>query len=162
MIMFLLDHAVLIWAGFLAVILVLGLVCKPDAMEAFNEECRKRGMDFRETQDALAIRVAFVRLRRISSDLCIKLDGAITKEHFAEIVNHEAQGLHLINGMKTAKSFIAWANSCPDTEILYPDAVEIYMRHVREQIAKNKVEIDPAVAKQAAEDLAAAVRVVRR
>ena len=64
--------------------------------------------------------------------------------------------------MKTAKSFIAWANSCPDTEILYPDAVEIYMRHVREQIAKNKVEIDPAVAKQAREDMLAACRVVRR
>jgi len=154
------EIGLLSWAGFLFAILVLSLVWKPDPLEVFKEECRRQGMDFRETQAALAIRVAFVRLRRIASDLCIERRGIIDRKDFVEIINREAQCLHLIHGAAASRSFVAWANACPDTEILYPDAVEVHIRHIQANL--KPIKISPAERRQIREDLKAAVTVVRR
>lgn len=93
-----------------------------DALRKFRKDCRAQGLDFAETETAIAVRLAFVRLRRMASDLCMSKDGEITRSEINEIAGDLAIGMAAAHGLDASKSFIAWIDSCPDEEILYDDA----------------------------------------
>lgn len=140
----------------LGAILIAGLFHKPDPLVAFREDCRKEGMSFEEAEAALAIRTAFVRLRRKATTLCHVRGGDIAREHLVELIEHETAMLHATHGFEPAKSFVAWANACPEHEILYPDAHEVRVKHLRSKLTLVKP------SRQVIEDMHAAVKVTRR
>lgn len=127
---------IVLWSlvAILACILILCLVCKPDPEQAFREQCRAQGMTFREEQAAVAIRISFARLRRILSDACIEAQGDISDWHLGEVIRREAAGLHLIHGYEAAKSFTSWAKECGLVEVMYQDARDAYVAHLRSKM----------------------------
>lgn len=120
------HHLILVAAG-----IAIGLL--PEAHDAplhkFRNQCRSEGMDFRETEAAIATRMAFVRLRRIASDRCIAQGGKIGRDEINEIAGHIAIGLAASRGTDAGHKFITWIDDCPDEEILYDDARAARHRH---------------------------------
>jgi len=154
-------HATLMWGlggftVFVFLLLLATLLWPRDEYVEFMENCRRQGLDFRERQAAFAIRLAFVRVRRLASELCVQRGGKIEVSDIAELVNDEAQGLHRIYDMETAKSFISWVNSCLESEILYEAARAVRLRYLRSQL-----EPVPPMTAQQLEDFYAATRVIR-
>ena len=66
---------------------------RPDPEDEFRRRCAAAGKDFRETQDAIYIRIAFVQLRRKASDLCVARNGDFGRQHIDEIAGLLAIGL---------------------------------------------------------------------
>lgn len=154
-------HATLMWGlggftVFVFLLLLAALLWPRDEYAEFMENCRRQGLDFRETQAAFAIRYAFVRVRRLASELCIERQGKIEASDIADLINDEARMLRRLHDVETAKSFIGWANSCPENEVLYPWAMEVRMRYLRSQLKPV-----PPMTKQQLEDFYAATRVIR-
>jgi hypothetical protein len=153
-----LEIGLLGWTVFLVLMLVLSLVCKPDPIQAFREDCRRRGMTFEQTQAELDIRYHFVRVRRLASDLCLERDGDLEANHIGDLIAAEARTLHIVRGSETAKRFVAWARECPEHEILYPDAQAVRMRYFRNKLRDFPKRVpDP----QVLEDLRAACTILR-
>ncbi|BCH33210.1 hypothetical protein MesoLjLc_51400 [Mesorhizobium sp. L-8-10] len=150
---FILLAAAIITGG----LVLLGLLpeSQDEAVQAFRNQCRSDGMDFAETEAALAIRVAFVQLRRRSSDLGVAKDGDISRSDINQIAGALAIGLAAAHGKDAAKSFIGWVDMCPDEEILYDDAraaVQKFLSGIRQPI-----QFDP----QLQADIRAAVTIIR-
>lgn len=119
-----LEYGPIIILVLVVVGIVIGLL--PEAHDAplqkFRQQCRAGGMDFAETEAAIAIRTAFVRLRRIASDQCVAKGGNMDRAEINQIAGQIAIGLAAARGREAATSFIGWVDSCPDEEILYDDA----------------------------------------
>ncbi|WP_292636875.1 hypothetical protein [Mesorhizobium sp.] len=105
----------------------------PEAHDAplhkFRNHCRSEGMDFRETEAAIASRMAFVRLRRMASDKCIAQAGNMSRDEINQIAAQLAIGLAASRGTDVGQKFITWIDDCPDEEILYDDARAARHRH---------------------------------
>jgi hypothetical protein len=125
---------------------------RPDPEDEFRRQCAAAGKDFRETQDAIYIRIAFVQLRRKASDLCVARNGDFGRQHIDEIAGLLAIGL---GNHESAKSFLAWVQSCPTYEILYEDARALNLRYLTSKLTPIKP--DP----QIAADIKAAFRIQR-
>ncbi|RWN34163.1 MAG: hypothetical protein EOR97_05245 [Mesorhizobium sp.] len=119
-----LEYGPMILLAVIAIVAVIGLIPEnaEDAALKFRRRCRADGMDFSETEAAIAIRAAFVRLRRLSSDQCVAKGGNMGREAINELASQVAIGLAAAHGREAAKSFIGWIDACPDEEILYDDA----------------------------------------
>ncbi|TIN78338.1 hypothetical protein [Mesorhizobium sp.] len=119
-----LEYGPLLLLAVIIIVLAIGFIpdSPEDALHKFQQECKASGMDFRETQAAIAIRTAFVRLRRIASDQCVAKGGNMDRKAINEIAGNVAIGLAAAHGREAATSFIGWVDSCPDEEILYDDA----------------------------------------
>ena len=98
-------------------------------MARFRQECKKQGMGSAETEAAVAIRVAFVRLRRMASDRCVEKKGEMSRKEINDIAGDLAIGLAAAHGQDAAKSFMGWVDTCEDSEILYDDARNARFRH---------------------------------
>lgn len=123
----------IIAAGGLALILMAFLSADPDAaIREFRRSCSESGMSDEEIDAAEGIRIAFVRLRRRASDLCMEKDGKITRSEINDIAGSLAMGIASGHGEDAAKSFIAWVDTCSDSEILYDDARDL--RHEKTPI----------------------------
>lgn len=125
------------WGPIIVLILVVAGVAiglLPEAHDAplrkFRQHCRDEGMDFRETETAIATRMTFVRLRRIASDQCVAQGGKMDRDQINEIAGQIAIGLAASRGTDAGQKFIAWIDDCPDEEILYDDARAARHRHV--------------------------------
>ncbi|MGY3331323.1 hypothetical protein ACVILI_004340 [Mesorhizobium sp. USDA 4775] len=119
-----LEYGPMILLAVIAIVVVIDLIPESaeDAALKFRHQCRADGMNFAETEATIAIRAAFVRLRRLSSDQCVARGGSIERRAINEIAGHVAIGLAAAHGREAAKSFIGWIDACPDEEILYDDA----------------------------------------
>ena len=126
---------------------------RPDPEDEFRRQCAAAGKDFRETQDAIYIRIAFVQLRRKASDLCVARNGDFGRQHIDDIAGGLAIGLGNHEFRRSASS--AWVQSCPDYEILYEDARALNLRYLTSKLTPIKT--DP----QIAADIKAAFRIQR-
>ncbi|TIP75271.1 MAG: hypothetical protein E5X63_42960, partial [Mesorhizobium sp.] len=108
----------------IAIVAVIGLIPETaeDAALKFRRQCRADGMGFAETEAAIGIRTAFVRLRRLASDQCVAQGGKMDRDQINQIASHVAIGLAAAHGRKAAKAFVGWIDACPDEEILFDDA----------------------------------------
>ncbi|RWP80465.1 hypothetical protein [Mesorhizobium sp.] len=126
-----LEYGPLLMLAVIVIVLAIGFIpdSPEDALRKFQQECKANGMDFRETEAAIATRTAFARLRRIASDQCVSKSGNMGREAINEIASQVAIGLAAAHGREAAKSFIGWIETCPDEEILYDDARAARHRH---------------------------------
>lgn len=126
-----LEYGPMIVIAVVVVVVAIGLIPETaeDAALKFRRQCRAEGMGFAETEAAIGIRKAFVRLRRLASDQCVAKGGKIDRDEMNEIARQVAIGLAAAHGRSAATSFIGWINSCPDEEILYDDARAARHRH---------------------------------
>lgn len=158
----------MIWLGPLAILVVLGaavvismIPARPeDQLHDFRTKCRQEGMTFKETEAALAVRMAFVSLRRQASDHCVGAGGAVGRDRISEIAGHLAIGLAAAHGQDAAKRFIAWVESCPDEEILYDDARLHRHRRISNELARKGLHPDKKAAMH--EDFKHALKVIKR
>lgn len=129
---------------------IINAVDQDDGITAFRKDCRKKGMTDEETENHIGIRIAFAKLRRLASDVCLELGGDIDREKIDEIAGVIASGLLEAYDKETAELFLAWAKSCPDHEILYRDAMELrYQLHKSRAVTidlhpNDKVDIEAA------------------
>ncbi|TJW14394.1 MAG: hypothetical protein E5W82_10485 [Mesorhizobium sp.] len=114
-----------------AFILIVGMLPEADdaPLHKFRKQCRDEGMDFNETESAIATRLAFVRLRRIASDQCVAQGGRMDRDQINQVASQIAIGLAASRGHDAGSKFIAWIDACPDEEILYDDARAARHRH---------------------------------
>ncbi|MER9639409.1 hypothetical protein [Mesorhizobium sp. M0239] len=131
-----------------------------EALQKFREQCRADGMDFAETEAAIAIRTSFVRLRRIASDQCVAQGGKMDRDEINQIASQIASGLTAAHGREAAKSFIGWIDASPDEEILYDDARAARHRNTVEALRANG--LYPPKNVPMSEDLRNAFRIVKR
>ncbi|MER9914000.1 hypothetical protein NKJ71_25575 [Mesorhizobium sp. M0050] len=119
-----LEYGPMVVLAVIAMVAVIGLIPEnaEDAALKFRRQCRADGMDFRETEAAIAIRKAFVQLRRLSSDQCVASCGKMDRDQINQIAGQVAIGLAAAHGRDAAKAFVGWIDACPDEEILYDDA----------------------------------------
>ncbi|RUU33681.1 hypothetical protein EOC93_28215, partial [Mesorhizobium sp. M6A.T.Ce.TU.002.03.1.1] len=105
----------------IAIVAVIGLIPETaeDAALKFRRQCRADGMGFAETEAAIGIRTAFVRLRRLGSDQCVAQGGKMDRDQINQIAAHVAIGLAAAHGREAAKAFVGWIDACPDEEMLY-------------------------------------------
>ncbi|MER9493445.1 hypothetical protein NKI86_16610 [Mesorhizobium sp. M0320] len=157
-----LEYGPIIILVLVSVGIVIGLL--PEAHDAplqkFREECRAGGMDFAETEAAIAIRTSFVRLRRMASDQCVAQGGKMDRDEINQIASQVAIGLAAAHGREAAKSFIGWIDSCPDEEILYDDARGARHRNTVEALRAKG--LYPPKNVPMSEDLRTAFRIVKR
>lgn len=131
-----------------------------DALHKFKAQCRKDGMTFGEIQAALAIRMAFVNLRRRASDHCVGGAGHVSRHEINEIARQLAVGLAAAHGQDAAKSFIGWVESCPDEEILYDDARAHRHHRISSELAQKGLRPNKKAAMH--DDLKHSLKVIKR
>ncbi|MER8389425.1 hypothetical protein NKH14_28725 [Mesorhizobium sp. M1380] len=119
-----LEYGPMVVIAVVVIVVAIGLLPESpeDAASKFRRQCRADGMDFAETEAAIGIRKAFVRLRRLSSDQCVASGGKMDRDQINQIAAHVAIGLAAAHGREAAKAFVGWIDDCPDEEILYDDA----------------------------------------
>ncbi|ESX87002.1 hypothetical protein [Mesorhizobium sp. LNJC405B00] len=156
-----LEYGSMILLALIAIAVVIGLIPESaeDAALKFRQRCRAGGMDFRETETAIATRMAFVRLRRIASDQCIAQGGKMGRDEINQIAGQIAIGLAASRGTDVGQKFIAWIDDCPDEEILYDDARAA--RHSKTVEALRAKGLYPPKNLAMGEDFKSAFRVVK-
>lgn len=119
-----LEYGPMIVLAVIAIVVVIGFIPETveDAALKFRRQCRANGMNFAETEAAIVVRVAFVRLRRLSSDQCVAMGGKMDRDQIDLIAADVAIGLAAAHGREAAMAFVNWIDACPDEEILYDDA----------------------------------------
>ncbi|WP_192242860.1 hypothetical protein [Mesorhizobium silamurunense] len=143
-------------------VVVIGLIpARPeDHLHDFRTKCRKEGMTFQETEAVLAVRMAFVSLRRQSSNLCVDAGGVISRDRINEIARHLSIGLAAAHGQDAAKRFITWVESCPDEEILYDDARARRHHRISGELARKGLHPDKKAAMH--DDFKHALKIIKR
>ncbi|WP_192384077.1 hypothetical protein [Mesorhizobium silamurunense] len=157
-----LEYGPMIVLAVIAILMVIGLIPETaeDAALKFRHQCRDDGMSFAETEAAIAIRKAFVQLRRLSSDQCVASGGKMDRDQINQIAGQIAIGLAAAHGRETAKSFIGWIDACPDEEILYDDARAA--RHRMHVASLRSKDLYPPKRIAMSEDFANAFRIINQ
>ena len=114
--------------------------------EAWDRDCRARGMTAREQADELQIRCAWVRLRRKASAATMRRPS-----NYLEILEHaaweEARTLTVIGGNELASVFWQTFHATNPLDILAPEAASVVRACARRHTAANARMIVPSATK---------------
>lgn len=100
-----------------------------EAMGAYLERARARGLTEKETQEELAMRRAYVRLRVVVSD-AVLADARFYDLALKKAVSEEATMLAKFDGMDVANRFRKWIGMLRTRDILYQDAYDAMKRYL--------------------------------
>ena len=101
--------------------------------QAWDRDCRARGMTAREQADELQIRCAWVRLRRKASAAALRRPARY-REILDRVAADEARTLTAIGGSALAAAFLRAYEATDPLEILSPEAASAIV-HSRGRIA---------------------------
>lgn len=96
---------------------------------------QRRGVSVSDQMAELTIRTAAARLRRRASDEAMKTPRHYS-EHIKRFAKEEAMMLATYD-RSAAKEFLAWAESAPLQDILYPDAFRMVYRQIGREVAER-------------------------
>lgn len=100
-----------------------------EAMGAYLDRARARGLTEKEIQQELAMRRAYVRLRGVVSDAVIA-DARFYNLALKKAVAEEAAMLAKFDGMDVANRFRKWIGELRSCDILYQDAYDARDRYL--------------------------------
>jgi hypothetical protein len=111
--------------------------------EAWDRDCRARGMTAREQADELQIRCAWVRLRRKASVATMRRPSNYL-EILERAAREEARTLTVIGGNELASVFWQTFHATNPLEILAPEAASVVRACARRHPASNARTIVPS------------------
>lgn len=96
---------------------------------------QRRGVPLADQQAELTVRTAAARLRRRASDEAAKTPRHYS-EHIKRLAKEEAMMLAAYD-RTAAKEFLAWVESAPLQDILYPEAFKMVYRQIGREVAER-------------------------
>jgi hypothetical protein len=118
--------------------------------ERFMADARADGLGVVDALAELRLRTAFVRLRRRATELTLE-DPRHAEQAIVKAAKEEALCLG-VHSQAEARRFIRWAESCRADEILLPEAMKAWHRHLHRQADKV---VDRRTPQQVADSIAA-------
>lgn len=100
-----------------------------EAMGAYLDRARARGLTEKEIQQELSMRRAYVRLRGAVSD-AVLADARFYDLALKKAVSEEATMLAKFDGMDVANRFRKWIGELRTADILYQDAYDAMGRYL--------------------------------
>ena len=95
---------------------------------AWVEDAAQRGITTQQKIEEDRLVLAYARLRRDASQLCVELKGDMNPELFQKLIAEEAKHVANVHGKQVAKQFVSWAKTFSDGEILHPAAYDLYVK----------------------------------